>query len=496
MHGGKESGRPRPARSLRAAVGGMMDWRIFLALFLAGLGVRLLLLGLPGTKDTKDFERWGALAVERGITRVYVLDDSYWVTKALSHWRHLPAPAAVLPATGLGPLDYFPDYPPFSLFLLALSTGMCKVLQGGTLHNGAVLNACTNFLPVLATFATLLTLVVFMRREGLGSGFSPSMLFWLNPALILLSPVLGYADPIFAFFGLLSLISLYRKKYTTCVLFLALSCVTKSLGVLLLPVVAVTILVETERRMARRLLLLFVFFAMLPYVPFAATGNALGVLGASYNQAQLYLLSSQQLNVWWLVGWLLPALAQKNLAPLRDKVGMHPIAEFTAATGANPRWIALALLAAATAFSIFYLAAELRKGNRLAIFWAAAFQVYAFSMLSLYPHENHMYAFFVYSLPLLAFRQRIFSRLFIFLSIIFGLNLFLFYGFGQSMPGYRYIEAWRNFPGIDLTVAISLINMAVFFWIVRAPRWCFGYVAETAEPLSVAQGRFGDNVEQ
>ena len=93
-------------------------------------------------------------------------------------------------------------------------------------------------------------------------------------------------------------------------------------------------------------------------------------------------------------------------------------------------------------------------------------------MLSLYPKENHLYAFFVYALPLLFLGRRDLGGLYATLSLVFGMSIFLFNGFGRGWEGPGH--ALRMLGGFDLTVIIALGNVAVFAWLMTRPRWLYG----------------------
>lgn len=332
-------------------------------------------------------------------------------------------------------------------------------------------------MPVLCALATALVAWVFLREEGLANPRLAVAAFWLNPIMLLHTPILGYVDSVFALLGFCSLILLYRRRFTGSIFFLALSCLTKPQGVLILPVVVATILVERDWRLFRRLTLLFILLCLAPLIPFALAGRALGALRGTLQVTDIGFLSWQQTNLWWIVSWLVPAIARHSLAALRNEVAMCRPQEFRALVSLDARLIAFVLLGVFVAFTLCFFWKELSRGNRLSIFWAAALSVYGFTMLSLYPHENHLYAFFVYSLPLLAFSRRVFLNLFVMLSALFGLNNYLFDGLGRGMTTAAH--SLRNGLGFDLTVAVSLLYLAVFVWVLRTPRWYFGLTKAT-----------------
>ena len=143
---------------------------------------------------------------------------------------------------------------------------------------------------------------------------------------------------------------------------------------------------------------------------------------------------------------------------------------------ANVWWLVGPALIAFTCANLYFLIQQLRPGNRPAIFWAAALQVYGYTMLALFVHENHLYAFFVYAAPLVALGNRTHGRFLWGLSALYGLNLYRFDGLGQGIPAFNL--GVRNLAGFDLTLFVALANVATFLMLLRARHWRFDDVAQ------------------
>ena len=440
-------------------------------IILMGLAVRIFALPLPGTDDMLTNQLWGSEMLARGVTHGYFSTDVDNLTKAILSWRHLPYRQATAFRTELGILDHVPDYPPLSMYLFWITAWAAKLIQGGQLQEGGLLNACFNILPLLGGLGIAFAAWSFLCRQGVARPWLAVAAFWLSPVMLLHSPVLGYVDSIFALLGFCSLTLLYQRRYTASVLFLVLSCLTKPQGVLILPVVLVAILAEKDWRLFRRASLNLVLFSLVPFLPFILTGAGLGALRGTFQVMHAGYLSYNQNNLWWIVSWVLPAASEKSYALLTREVMMRKTEEFREVFGFDAQWIALFLLGVVLAVSLCFLWTELQKGNRRAIFWAAALQVYFFTMLALHPHENHLYSFFVYALPVLVIGRRQFVGIYAALSLIFGLNIFLFDGFGRGLAGPG--QALRFGAGFDLTVLVAAINLAVFAWLVTHKRWLF-----------------------
>jgi hypothetical protein len=433
-------------------------------LLAAGLLVRIPLLGLPGTRDLQVDEIWGVWGLQHGVTHVYYFDDLQFMTRAFMYLEGAPHPSSHFSyKTFAGDVAYLPDYPPLSTLYFTALVGLCKILQGGDLHTGWLLNACFNASSVLAGLAIAVLIVMFARRESSRHLAWATAAFWLNPFVILDSPVLGYVDNVYTLFGLASLILLYQRRYSASLFLLASSCLIKPQGALLLPIVAVVVISENSLRSAARLAARFILFCLLPFLPFAFNGTLAAAVWGPLLLARTPYLSSQQANLWWLVSWATPAARTGHWEFLKSPVPMLSLSTFRGITHLDPRPLAFLLWAAFLFFTLRALVKELKAGNRLSIFWAASLSVFGYTMLSLYPHENHFFAFFVYALPLLALRYERFLRFYAGLSVVFGLNLYFFDGLGRGT------EAWADYlrlsPRFDLTVVVALANL-VFFMVV------------------------------
>jgi len=445
-----------------------MNSRRFLVVVLLGLAIRLFLIALPGTEDMRTNQIWGARAVEQGITRVYIYEDSDYLYKASLALKHLPVSATpTYYETQLGPLDHVPDYPPLSLYTFWLATWAAQAASGGKLAAGPLLNALFNVLPVLCSFGIVLLVGRFARREGLATSAAAIAAFWLNPVLILHTPVLGYVDAVFALLELGALAALFQRKFTCSAALFALACTTKPQAVLALPIAALVIWTECGWRGVVRPALIFALAALFPFLPFVATGRFLAALRGTVQVGHVGYLSSQQLNLWWIVTWISESLGRGS----GGLVTMLRVEDFPRWFLLDVRLLAVALWTAFILLNLRWLRHELHEGNRLAIFWTGALQVYGFTMLSLYPKENHLYAFFVCAFPVLLVAKRKVAALFAVLSLLFGLNLFLFDGFGRGMSGTA--QRLRGVLGFDLTILVAFVNVAVFVWLTQCRRWLF-----------------------
>jgi hypothetical protein len=437
----------------------------------AGFAIRLAFLWMPGTEDMGYFRMWGAQALRSGILKVYTWKDEDTLTAAMMTLRGMPYHPHTSSPTDLGPALGVPDYPPGNILVLEITVGLCKLLQGGALRAGRVLDACLNLPPVLFALASTLALWFFARKERAPRALAATAALWLNPALILTSPVLGLQDPIFAFLGLLALMFAFRRQWTLSALFLALSCLTKPQGIFLVPVLTAAAWAEGSWRSLARYTARCLLFFLLPLLPYILSGRILAPAAAIFRGSIFPALSAQTANVWWLVGPFVRALASHDWSALRGELGMVPQGEFAALAGFSPAWISLLALTVFTVANLYFMIRQLRAGNPYAFFWGGALQVYGYTMLALFVHENHLYAFCVYTAPLLALSDQKLVRLYWAVSVIFGLNLLLFDGVGQGLSAW--LPGLRILPGFDLSIPLALANLAVFLNVIRRQRWFF-----------------------
>ena len=142
----------------------------------------------------------------------------------------------------------------------------------------------------------------------------------------------------------------------------------------------------------------------------------------------------QAANLWWIVTYVMRAIyavpdmgvAGAFLSPVRRPLAITTIVELGYP---NPRLAASLLVLAAVAWG-FWTGRKVRDLPRLALL--GAWVVYAYFMLSVQVHENHFFMI----LPLLALAAAALPEWrvpFWVLSVIFALNLNLFYGFGDGV---------------------------------------------------------------
>lgn len=459
---------------------GFFKRHAFALLVFSGLLVRLILLPFPGTEDMEHCRMWSALALRSGLLNMYRQNDTDVLTYFILLSRHIQIHLHPAIMTDLGSFDGTPDHPPGLMLALDASARLSKLFHPGPLRRGPLLDACINLPPVLFSLGIALSVWWFCRAEKLPHPLLALSAFWLNPALILDSPLLGYPDSMFAFFDLLALILIYRRRYTLSALALALSCLSKPEGMFMIPVMAAAAWADGGFKSTFRYGLRAGLFGLIGLLPYIIAHRVLGVLGHVASLLADPYLSGQELNVWWaaapFLNWMCGHVPWNPSAI----VPMYTRADFVHWVGFQPGWIANIALTVFISLGLKKFFQHMKLGNRLAIFWAGALIIYGYTMLSLLVRENHLDSFFVYAAPLLALHTRIFKRVYLILSGILGLNLYLFEGLGQNI---RAGEQWiRLLPGFDITIMFALANVALFATLMLARNWWFDLAVQEGSP--------------
>ena len=435
---------------------------IFVALLLLGLCVRLVFLPLPGTGDVTVFKIWAHAGATGRVSEMYGVGG----TPPERRLHDFDGRQATV------------NYPPVALYELALAGLAYDAVVAG-FPNGMALTAAVKLLPVLAEIGIVWLVVLAVRRfrpGGPEQARYAGLAYWLNPATLLTSAVLGYIDALFALPALGALVAAAAGRGPLAGGLLALAILTKPQAVFVAPAVGLALMIGHEPRSPlqafRRLALAAgagALTAGLVLAPVVAAGAWRNFLQAMGSFSRHDMLSGQAANVWWLVTYAMRAIyaapvmgiADAFLSPVRGPLAISRIVELGYP---NPRLAASLVVVGATAWAL-WKARKVHDLPRLALF--GAWVVYAYFMLSVQVHENHFFMI----LPLTAIAAAALPQwrtMFWILSTIFALNLYLFYGLGDRVG----FSVPRTATGIDATVWLSVANVVVFLRFSRQLRRC------------------------
>ncbi len=454
-------------------------------LLLLGLALRLPGLPLLGTADMPVWKVWAYSAVTHGLAQVYPIAGRRQPPALTLHNLDLVRQGVLLAGNNSYNRVSVPtDYPP----------GMLAVLGGiGWLYRGLIapdfadrpaFNVLLKTPLVLAdALAAWLLFALVRRRSGPerpALAWITALAYWCNPTVILAGSVLGYLDALFILPLLGALAALVLDRFGVGWAAWGLAWMLKLQGAFVGPALAI---LSLPRGLPRLLGYGTAALAVicLCWSPFLAGGTALGVLAGLRVNTQEDYLSANQANLWWLWSYvwewhaegkgpgvrvaIVPSslIRDRGVADL-DAWGEGLFLTFVVITGLLWAWG--------------------RRGHPagaplgLTDVALMPLQLYAATMLLPSIHENHLLPALPLVLalaglaaagaaPALARRLVILYSL---LTVIVGLNLLLFYGFGKGVPA----PLPRLISGFDSTVALAAANVLLFA--VTVAVWSVGMV--------------------
>ncbi|MEO7272128.1 MAG: hypothetical protein ABIX28_03030 [Vicinamibacterales bacterium] len=421
----------------------------FAAALILGLVVRLAALPLPGTEDVRTWKIW-AFGASRHVTHVYGIGGTPPVRGVLT-WQSLETTV---------------DYPPAALYVLAVVGLAYRQIDPG-FTDGPALTAAVKLPGLLCGIGLTLLLARTTRRLTGDARASRwvALAYWLNPAAITNAEVLGYLDPLMMLPGLGAFVLLHLGAAESAGLALALALLMKPQGILLVPAFALAAWHTGGTRGVARAVaggLLGIVALVLPFAAVGALPNMWLAFGSFY--ARRDILSGYAANVWWIANYGLRAYYQIPRlgfphAFFVEVRRIMAVSTFQEVGLPNPRPFAGAAVAATAGWGLW----RLRHATDLAAhLLAAAFLVHAYFVLGVGVHEHHM----MLAVPLLCLAAALrpaLRPLFYAVSLIVALNMNLFYGIGMG----RGYSVPRLLLGLDLTVILSVVNIAALVWHAR-----------------------------
>lgn len=424
--------------------------RGFRLALLAGAVVRVLLCSLPGTSDVDLFIRAGALALDYG-TRMF--DPA------------LKGPDAIL------------LYPPGSFFLYGAVEAVARIAPSWIPR--------PFFYNLFTCVFLAAVLTQLYRRIVDSSGIGPARLavlaVWLNPAVLLNSPVLGYADPLYGGVLCMAVLVAAGRQWGWAGMLLGASVTVKPTGLILVPLLATLAVRRGGFQGLAVAASATVSTICALFLPFAIAGTLHQASAVASGLFRSEGLSCLAFNFWWIVQWVIQLLAKAQslgaIAALIDvRTAILPRGSISELTRVPYYVISLGLVGIATwslCCRLWKLTARQDCQDGSALLEAAALQYASYFALAHGVHENHLWPICLFLPVAWALRRpaRVESAEagdLVALSALMALNLATFYGLGEHGEASRIVHSLLRPNGLpDSTVLFSLLNL---FFLLRLMR--------------------------
>lgn len=423
--------------------------RRFALLLFAGLAIRIATLPLPGHEDVVTWKIW-SYGATRDLTGMYGVGGQP-PTRGEVVW---------------GERWTTVDYPPMFLYEYGAVGRIYGALFKGFPDGTALLVAVK--LPVLIAGAALAALLFIVVRRISGTESAAqwaALAYWLNPATILGGEALGYVDPVYTLPSIAALSLAFFERPLFAGMCLGVAIATKPQAVLIGPAFALVVWQAGGAKALARASVGGAAAIATILLPFALRG-ALPNMWLAFGSfdARRDTMSAFAANVGWIINWYLRSKFGVAELGWRAFTQLVPrplaISRFVELGYPNPRPISHGAVVIATAWAVW----RARATRDLAVAAAvAAFTVDAFFVLSVNVHEHHQ----LFAIPLLALAGALrpaFRPLCLVLSAIVAVNINLLYGLGIGV-------GWaipRTITGVDLSVVLAFVNIAVLIWLARA----------------------------
>jgi hypothetical protein len=396
---------------------------------------------------------------------VPVVDDSW---RAWSYHAATRGPWTLYGPKGhtvkFGDIDAPVVYPPLALDELAIVGRVHMAINGGRFQDGASLTrTIKGAIALLDAVLSTLIFVVVRRASDSGRAWRAAMSYWANPAVLMIT-TLGYIDVFLAIPAVSAVVAASCGRPLLAGALFTAAVVTKPQGLFVGPVVALALwnagADASGAKRVRDALLSSAFCAAIVAAPVVAVGKTFQMLRSIAVLAGHDMLSALAFNLWWIVSYFFMAAAAsaggfRAAVTARAEIVRHRYAMERGFP--NPRVVALLLVAGAVLWALKTARHARDLGLHAAL---GAFVVVTYFTLSVQVHENH----FFLAVPLLAIAAALrpaFAAVFVWLSVVFALNLYLPFGVRGNGPA----EFVNTAIPIDPGVLAACITCGLFVWL-------------------------------
>jgi hypothetical protein len=412
----------------------------------AGVVLRALLAPLPGTPDVGTWKTW-SFAGSRDVTGLYGVGTIGGTPeRGVIRWRDIEGTT---------------EYPPLSLYELAV-VGYAYRAIDPAYTDSAILTVLIKVPGLLAEIALVALLLTWGRQEfGDRAAEWAALAVWLNPAVLVNGPALGYLDAQMAMPAAIAFLAVARGRPALAGALAAGAVLTKAQAVFIAPALVLA-LVRQKRwpaaRAGRAFLLGGTAVAVAIVMPFVLRGALANMMFALSQLGAHNMLSGFGANAWWIVTWFVrSSYAVEELGfveAFTTPVRILQITRFMEVGYPDPKPIGAAIVLGWMAWALWRMRAE-----RTLAAWTylAAWSVFTYFTFSAQVHENHLYL----AVPMLAIAAAAEPRLrglFWAVSVGAALNMYMFYGLGEGWPSL----VDRRWTFVDATVVAAMANVAIW----------------------------------
>ncbi|MDQ2806292.1 MAG: hypothetical protein M3Z04_05145 [Chloroflexota bacterium] len=460
---------------------------LVVGLLLLGLALRLPGLSLLGTGDVPVWKVWAYTVATHGLAQVYPIAGRRQIPALTLHNLDLVRQGVLLAGNNSYNRVSVPtDYPPAMPAVLGGIGWLYRGLIAPDFADRPAFNVLLKTPLVLAdALAAWLLFALVRRRSGPerpALAWITALAYWCNPTVILAGSVLGYLDALFILPLLGALAALVLDRFGVGWAAWGLAWMLKLQGAFVGPALAI---LSLPRSLPRLLGYGTAALAVigLCWSPFLAGGTALGVVAGLRVNTQEDYLSANQANLWWLWSYVWEWHAEGKGPGVRVAIVPSSLIRDRGVADLDA-WGEGLFLAFVVITGLIW--AWGRRGHPagaplgLPDVALLPLQLYAATMLLPSIHENHLLPALPLVLALAGLAAagvapaltRPLAILYSLLTVIVGLNLLLFYGFGKGVPA----PLPRLIAGFDSTVALAAANVLLFA--VTVAVWSVGMVRQ------------------
>jgi hypothetical protein len=435
--------------------------RWLLVALLIGFAARLAALPLPGTRDVLDWKAT-AFVASTDLLGVYGRGGSPPEERRLL-WDRAYATT---------------EYPPIDQLEMAI-VGRVYRFFDPEFRDSALLSALIKLPGLIAEIVFVVALLTWGRRVLGEPAVWAALAFWLNPAIWLAGAVDGYLDAQMAVPAALAFLAVFDRRPRLAGVLLGIAILTKPQALFIVPILAVMLARRNGRTQLAPLIsaaLASVGVAVAAFLPYALAGTLPSLLRALQRFGEHDLVSGNATNLWWLLTWAAGSfvrLAELGWAGALSRPATMVRISMAVSQGIpNPRTVGLLLTIASIGWGVW----RCRRGVSAPVgALVGAWCVIAYFMLAGQVHENHSYL----ALPFLAIAAGALPqlrRLYWLISAAFVLNLYLFYGLGETLPPVIA----RHWTFVDMSVLLSVVYLGLAIWMTAEVRTLTGKRAVSA----------------